>query len=334
MVLIKRGSAVSHIAVFCAIVLNGVASHPVSAADSWSFGATPQLLMAQYHGSTLRDTMTAYGLFATADFLEKGGLKLGYNFTTVKGKATNPDIDESSWFLSGRYVRYSDSLAGKLGLRLDGYAISDQTKIKAAGNDTGMGRNQSGTVINTLTDDIGVVYAQLDYMNFAERFYADIGYALSNYQYEKSADFASPQDNNVYQFTTAAGLALNDRYDWLQTRIYFINLEHGNNTDGIKQSTALEFKWLHWFKPNAVLNTHSSFIKLLTGKRLFPVDPDAMATYSIADLQTNSVATGLDWKIGEQSKIFIMIGYDQYENPTLDEKYSSRYIFSSLSLNW
>jgi hypothetical protein len=196
------------------------------------------------------------------------------------------------------------------------------------------GRNPGNTVINTLDDDISVVYAQLDYMNYAERFYADIGYALSDYNYEQSIDFSTPQDNKVHQFTTAAGLAFNNRYDWLQTRIYFINLEHGNNTDGVKQSTAMEFKWQRWFKPDALLNIHSSFVKLLAGKRLFPVDPDATTTYSISDLQTNSAAAGMDWKFGERSKFFLLLGYDQFENLVIDDKYSSTYIFSSLSLNW
>ena len=64
------------------------------------------------------------------------------------------------------------------------------------------------------------------------------------------------------------------------------------------------------------------------------MDPDAAATYSISDIQTSSVAAGLDWKIGEQGKVFLLIGYDHYENPNINDKYSTRYLFGSLSLNW
>ncbi len=313
-------------------ILNLVIINPAVAGDSWSIGVTPQVLVAKYSDSTLRDTMLAYGLFAKANYLEKGGLTVGYTFTSVEGKAGNPDIDENSLYASGRYVRYSDTLAGKLGFRLDGYAIKDRTKVIESLINAGMKKNQGGSIVNTITDEVGVVYGQLDYMNYAERFYADVGYAYSDYDYEYNVP--PYQDNKVQQFTTAAGMALNNRYDYLQTRIYLIRLEHGDNTNGVKKSNAVEFKWLHWYKPNALLNTNSSFIKLLAGKRLFPVDPDAAATYSIADLQTSSVSAGLDWKIGEQSKFLLLVGYDRYENLVISNKYSQRYLFSSFSLNW
>jgi hypothetical protein len=129
-------------------------------------------------------------------------------------------------------------------------------------------------------------------------------------------------------------MAFNDSYDLLQTRFYFIRLDHGDNTGGVDHSNALEFKWLHWFQPNAPLNINSSLVKLLAGKRLYPVDPDAATTYSISDLQTSSVAAGLDWKLGELSKIFLLIGYDHYDNPQINDTYSTRYIFGSLLFNW
>ncbi|KPJ92295.1 MAG: hypothetical protein AMJ53_09660 [Gammaproteobacteria bacterium SG8_11] len=320
--------------IFLCLAIGQAAMNPVSAANDWSLGISPQVLLMQYDDSTLRDNLRSFGLFATADYLDKGGLKLGYNFATVNGRANNPDVDESVWFLSGRYVHFSDTLTGKLGFRLDGYAVTDKTKIKSLSDESGMGHNQGGSVIETLTDDIGVIYAQLDYMNYAEQLYADIGYASSDYNYEQSAEFVSAQDNQVQQFTATGGFAFNNRYDWLQARLYFINLEHGNNTDGVNQSNAVEFKWLHWFKPNALLNIHSSFVKLLAGKRLFPVDPDSYTTYSIADMQTGSAAAGLEWKIGAQSKFFLLIGYDKFENLVIDDKYSATYVFGSVSLNW
>lgn len=316
--------------VFFGFTLTPVSSMPVYAANSWTIGITPQLLTALYSGSTLRDTMLAYGLSAKANYLDKGGLTLGYNFTAVQGKGDNPDVDETSLYLSGRYIRYSDLLAGKLGLRLDGYDITDKTQTTQTVTLPGPGGRRSETV--TFTDDVSVVYAQLDYTNYSERFYADVGFAQSDYSYQVNTP--PFQDNTVRQLTAAAALALNNRYDWLQTRIYFIDLSHGNNTDGKTQSTALEFKWQHWFMPNAPLNVHSSYLKLLAGERLFPVDPEAAVVYSIADLQTGSIAAGLDWKVGEQSTFFLLVGHDQFKNLQIDDKYNSNYLFGSLSVNW
>jgi hypothetical protein len=308
-----------------------IVTMPAYGANSWTLGVTPQLLMGQYSGSVERDIMTSYGLFAKAEYLENGGLTVGYNFTSVEGKAGNADIDEDVWYISGRIVRYSDSLAGKLGLRLDGYAITDTSTIKT--NTVTVNRRQPrpGTTTDTFTDKVSVVYAHLDYTNYGERFYADIAYAYSDYDYDANILL---QDNQAQQFTTTARMAFNHSYDFLQTRFYFIRLDHGDNTGGVEHSNAVEFKWLHWFKPNAPLNINSSMVKLLAGKRLYPVDPDAAATYSISDIQTSSVAASLDWKIGEQSKVFLLVGYDHYENPNINDEYSTRYLFGSLSLNW
>jgi hypothetical protein len=324
--------------IFFSLALPIVTIHSARAAGNWTLGVTPQLLMTQYSGSEERDTMTAYGLFAKADYLDKGGLTLGYNFTSVNGKSQNPDIDEDAWYLSGRLIRYSDLLAGKLGLRLDGYDITDKYKISIATPAVIVRRRRpipAGTTTATFTDNVSVVYAQLDYTNYGDRFYADIAYAASDYNYDADAEL---RDNKVQQFTTTASMAFNNRYDLLQTRFYFIHLDHGDNTDGSTSSSAVEFKWLRWYKPNALLNINSSMVKLVTGKRLYPVDPDAAATYSISDVQTSSAAAGLDWKLGEQSKFFLLAGYDQYERPAFNgepsDKYSTLYLFGSVSLNW
>jgi len=316
----------------CITLLSLTLANTARGSDDWTIGITPQVLWMQYNDSVQRNTLLSYGLSAKADYLEKASLTVAYNITSVEGKTSYPDIDESAWYLSGRLVRYSDFMVGKLGLRVDGYSITDKTKFFEPGDGAGnMGHGQSGNS-TTYTDDVRAYYVQLDYTNYAERFYADFGYAYSDFQYQLNTP--PYQNNTVQQFTTAAGMAMNNRYDWVITRIYFIGLEHSENTGGIRNTASVEFKWLHWFKPNALFNVHSSLLKILAGKRLFAVDPDAAAAYSIADMQTSSVAGGLDWEIGEQSKLFILLGYDRYEDPRINNEYSARYVFSSVSINW
>ena len=307
-----------------------------NAAQSWMFGATPQVLLEQYGDSQQRDALLGYGILLSADYLDKSGVKFGYNSQTVNGKAGFPDIEETTFFVSGHYLHFTDSLGGKLGLRLDGYSVDDQTKASTSSS-TGMGKNQTTTTSSvSLTDKARVLYTQVDLTNFADTMYGDIGYALSHYDYENSdpTDSSALQDNNVSQVTATAGFALNNRYDWLQTRGYFIRLDHGDNTAGVTQTNAVELKWLHWFKPASFLHVHSSIVKLVAGKRLFAVDPDAQTAYSISDLQTGSVAAGLDWTVGEQGTFLLLVGYDRYENQAIADQYDARYVFSSLAFRW
>jgi len=332
---LSRYTIPKYIPITC-IAISTITSDPVIAADSWTFGASPQLLVGQFNDSQQRDALSGYGVLLSADYLDKSGIKFGYNSQTVYGTAGFPDIEETSLYASGHYLHYSDFLGGKMGLRLDGYSIDDQSRFPATGGGTGMGKKPPRASSGTLTDTIKSLYGQLNYINFAGTFYADLGYARSTYDYENNVQttLMSFRDNTVSQFTATAGFALNNRYDWLQSRAYFIRLEHGDNTAGVTQSNALELKWLHWFKPNSFLHTHSSIVKLVLGKRAFPVDPDAQTAYSIADLQTGSVAAGLNWVVSDQGKFLLLAGYDRYENPAIADKYSARYIFGSLSFKW
>lgn len=310
----------------------------VNAADSWTYGATPQLLLGTYSDSEQRDGFWGYGVMLSADYLDTSQLRFAYNTQTILGKPGYPDIDENSLYLSGQYVRFSDFLGGKVGLRADGYAIDDQSNISSGSGGTSMGKMQPGSKPSSaaLTDKAKAGYLQLNFFNFANTFYGDLGYARTQYNYQNNdpANSLAIQENTVYQYTATFGLAFNNQYDWLQSRGYFIRLEHGDNTGGVTKSDALELKWLHWFKPGSLLRTHSAITKVVFGKRLFPVDPDARITYSIADLQTGLVSAGLDWKVGEKGNFLVLVAYERYEDLSLADKYTSRYIFSSLSFKW
>lgn len=303
-------------------------------ANDWSVGVTPQYTYTKYKDSELKNSMHTLGIFLNADYLDDGAVLFGYNYSDTNGKANNAEIEETSLFVSGRYYYYADFLPGKLSLRLDKFATTDKT-IYETRRASGMGQNQTTTTTSTsLTDKIDAIYSEINFINFAKTLYFDVAYAKSEYDYDSNPNFTPLRNNQVQQLNTTFGFAFNDRYDWLQTRGYFIRLDHGDNTAGVDHSDALELKWSHWFKQNGALRPHSATVQLLAGKRLFYLDPDAEFNSSVTDLQTRSVAAGLSWRISDNTQLLLLLGYERYTNLELNNEYSSQYLYTNLSTKW
>ncbi len=91
----------------------------------------------------------------------------------------------------------------------------------------------------TYTDNIIAGYAEISFIDYTEKYYFDLGYAVSSYNYD-ATDVS--RDNDIQQFTPTVGMAFNEGYDWLQARGYFIQLQHGDNTNNQTSSNAIELQ--------------------------------------------------------------------------------------------
>jgi hypothetical protein len=298
----------------------GFAETSFTPTGPWYLTGLGQVLLDSYSGSELRDDLFGAGLFVKADYLEQGGLSVGYNYQRVDFKADNPDIIENTLFLSGRYNYYPGLLPGRVGLRLDGYLAQDKNRF------TTQGQNNS----NTITDDIFTFNPQVSFLNLTKTFYLDLGYAQSEY---RSSDNAV-EDLEVNQWTPTLGLGLNQGYDWIQVRAYFISLSESNRVIGKEDTTAMELKWTRWFGSNALLGLENVQIGLLGGERLFAIDSDAAALYSVPDMQTGAYSLGGQWRINERTKMLLMGGFETYKSLSIDDSYYSTYFYLNLSRQW
>ena len=288
--------------------------------------ASGQATVAGYSGSDLRDTLYSAGFFIGGDYLEQGGVTLGYNYTEVEGKASNPGdfdtLEENTFYLSGKVHSYSDGLSGKLSWRLDGYFIRDDANIKG-------GKGQGDDKDNIWADgDIGVLNPVVGFINNEKSRAFDLGYAFSNYDYDGFDDY------QAHQLTPTFGFAPGGAANWVQLRGYFIHLSDDDVNDGNSDTQALEAKWTHWLGPNALLGLHSVGLNVLVGERFLAVDPDAAVVYTLADEQQGSIALNGSWNLGDQTSLMLQVGYEQFENRTLNDDYDSAYLYLNLSHRW
>lgn len=310
----------------------GLASGPVWSADDWYWTGSGQVLLRNYSDSLVLDNLTGFGLRLDSDHLKRGGFVLGYNFNQRNYKPAPTDavdrVDENIVYAGGHISFFPDTLPGSLTLWLDGFAGRDEIHIKTVATGGGMGGGSSGSY--SVNDDITVVNPRVSFINYDKTLYTDLGYAFSAYR----SDDGITQDIDIQQWTPTLGLGFNQAYDWLQLRGYLIGLSDSNRVPDTDSTSAIEAKWMHWFERGALLGLHRMQLTVLAGERLYAVDSDAHALYSLADLQTGSLAVGAEWKLSERSNLFLQGAYERFKNLTLDDEYASPYLYLYLSQSW
>lgn len=303
-------------------------SGSVIAADDWDMQAMGQAVYGSYNDAELRDSLWGAGFFLSGDYLERGGFKVGYNYTEVEGKGSLPGafdtLEENTFYLSGKINSYPDSLDGKLSWRLDGYLITDDVSGSVAGN----GGQQGNPEIVASDADIGVINPVVTYLNNAKTYAADLGYAYSNYDYDRGGEF------QAHQLTPTVGFAFGEKAHWLQLRGYFIHLSDDDANDGNSDTAAVELKWTYWLGPQAPLGVHSVGATVMAGERYLAVDPDAAVVYTLADEQQGTIALNSVWQLNQSAQIMLQVGYEQYENRVINNDYESMYVYVHLSQRW
>ena len=278
--------------------------------DQWFIRGDFQGLLGQYSASEQRDTLQNLGFFLRADYLETAGVTVGYNRTMLGFDDSSQDIEQDNVFLSGRIHLTPDWAPGKITLRLDGHAISNDDATNE-------------------TDDVKVIAPQISYLNFAKTFYADIGYASSSY----GDSTLTSEALDVDQFTPTLGFGFNEQRDWLQLRAYLINPSSSLRAQGTSDTTALEIKWTHW-PVRGLFQLNNIRASALIGERIFAVDPDAAAVFNLADLQTGAVSVGGEWVPSENNRILLLLGVEQYENKAIADDYTSGFAYINFTHEW
>ena len=292
----------------------------------WTTSTTVFSNLSSYQSSTSRDALFNAGIEVSSQYLDKGQWLLGFSGSLVSGLHHQPDTTEYALLIGGDYYYYPKALPGKLGFRLDSYLIQDEkteSVIKAGGS----GKRST---ITLSTDNIMVIQPLINYINYAKTFYSDISYALSSYDYGDTPG----RNIEVQQLSPTIGVAMNDKFDWLQARLYFIDLSNSSRTHGIKSTQAFELKWTHWMGPSSLLSMDSIISTILLGERLLAVDADTHTVYSLSDEQTGALSFGSTWRLADHIKVSTFVDYNRYRNQTLGDEYTSLNIHLNLSKQW
>lgn len=282
----------------------------------WFFGLTPHLSVTTYQQSLSRQSVTSFGLAGDAQYLERWGIAMGLNQSTVKMQQNAPDLLQNALYLSGRMMLTPDFFPGKVTLRADAHLLNNNDATNE-------------------TNAVRVFAPQVSFLNFAHDLYGDLGYAYSQYGDSNTGKGSL----NVNQLTATFGMAFNAGADWIQSRLYNIQISNPLRAQNETASTALETQWMHYLAPvqSASWLPAQWQLGLRLGKRIYAVDHDSASVYNFADIQREGLTVGFQWPIKPDAKFLFGGGYDRFETPDTNavlQPYSALYLYSGLHSQW
>lgn len=305
------GKTLRVIGVLFSLSIAAGAVHSQQSSGSWIVRGDFQGLVGSFSDSLQRDGLQNYGFFIRADYLDSGGVTVGYNRTVLKFSSGASDIDQDNIFLSGRWNLTPDWAEGRIALRLDSHVISN--------NDP-----------SNETDEVRTIAPQISFLNYAQTFYADIGYSASSY----GDSLVTGESLDVDQITPTIGFAFNEQQDWLQLRAYLIDPSNAERAQNQDDTAALEIKWTHWPVAGGFLGMDNFRLSALFGERLYGVDADAGGSYNLVDMQTGGASIGGEWALNDTNRLLLLLGAEQYENPTINEDYRNAFIYLNFTHLW
>ena len=305
-------------------------SFPALAEDDWRKTGIVQTYLQTYDGSTSRQFTFNAGAYLNLDYLDSGGLGFGYNYTFT-GFDYDAELTEHLFYFTGRYNIYGDLFPGKLTLRLDAYAGEDTLRYNinnppdhSGGGGMGMKTGGGASVVSE-SADISAYQPQVSFINYAKTLYLDLGYAYSEYDGQITTE--------VDQFTPTVGIGWNDSYDWVQLRGYIITTNEPLTSQSDDKYHSLEMKYTHWYS-DSTSTMEFWRLTVLIGERIFAVDSDAAAIYSMADTQKGAASLSARWKLTENTKVLTLIDYTRYENEPSGNDYNSLLVYLNLQKQW
>jgi len=280
------------------------------APNEWSVKVTPQFTYGSYNNSPTRDSITSFGIFGEAQYLDRFGFTIGGASTDLKMKLGVPTIKQNNSFLSGKYNFTPDSLPGRLTLRADIH--------RATNNDA-----------TNETNGVTVIAPQVAFLSYDKSQYFDLGYARSKYGDSNIGNGSL----TVTQWTPTVGVGFNKGADWLQLRAYAISVSNAARAQNKSGTDAVEAKWTHYYAFPGGLTPEKIQLSGLFGERIYAVDGDSASLYNLTDMQQGGVSVGGQWKLAEDSHLLLQSGYDRYINGT-NTTYSAAYVYVGISGQW
>lgn len=282
-------------------------------ASEWTMKITPQFTYGPYSGAPTRDSMTSTGIYADAQYLERGGITVGAIHTDLKMKQDLPTLRQNGGYLSGRLNFTPDFLPGRITVRADVH--------QANNND-----------VTNETDHVSVFAPQVSFLSFDKTKYVDLGYAHSSYGDSNIGNGSL----TVTQWTPTVGFGFNQGADWLQVRLYDERISNELRALNKSSTDAVEAKWTHYFLASKGLIPEQVQLGALIGERIYAVDGDSAVLYNLSDMQRGGVLAGAQWKIASNLHLLINGGYDRYETQStgVSTKYNGEYIYTGISAQW
>jgi len=173
-------------------------------------------------------------------------------------------------------------------------------------------------------NEADIVASSLAYTTYDKSYFADIGWAYSNYS----------EQLDVSQMTATFGRAFFAGRDWLQARYFYISPDARPSDMQMDETHAVEFLWQHWTGPSPLLGIDNFFVSGMFGNRVYAVDAEAHSVYNFRDIQKSSFKVGAQWQISQSLDLTLLGGVSNFESEIDAIDYSQKFIYLNLNKSW
>jgi len=274
-------------------------------ANPWYWNAATSITQGSYANASFRARLSEAGVVVSGDYLEQGGISLGYSKTLINMKYGITGTDQNNFLVSGRLNYWTDVIPGKFTLRVDSHYISN--------NDT------TGN-----TDGVIAVAPQMSWLSNEGYIYADVGFARSAYQNQLT----------VNQYTPTLGFGFNDGAEWVQLRGYLISGLNPTRAANLSSTNAADLKVTHFTDTHYAFVPTSLALNVSAGERIYAVDMDAQSVSNLSDIHKGAASLALTWDISREANLLLVGGQSQFQNVALSNNYNLNVAYASLSVDW
>ncbi len=281
-----------------------VAALPAQAQEN-SVTVTPSYTNIGYDGSNARDHAAEYGIDIDGT-LGNIGLRTVYSRSIVNYKLGIKELHQDNYFLRGSY-KFNNVAGGTLTTGLNYFYVTN-------------------TDNSQLTDSVKAYQPTVSYLNEAGNLSLDLSYAHSRYQNNPTDPTTGKM--TVEQWAPGVGFALNDGYEWVQIRGYFINIKPStvfdrmNRTQNHSRTSAVEVSWTHFLKPNP-FNLTSLGVSAVIGSRIYTVTGDSGGLSNLADTQKSAYSLSANWSLPGGWSLSTMVAEQKFQEGGFGPPYGS-----------
>lgn len=305
----------------------------VQAQSPLSVQTTARLTLFPSIGSETLDQQYEAGAFFDVAYLEKFGAGVGLVYQDQR-YSNNDKISNQLYHYKLWYAAYPESLPGSLNFALSAYRQENsdyriETTTTGSGAGPGMGSRRITSTVTRSSDSLDIINPEIFFLNYDKSLYFDIGYASSEYR-SSEVDIGNL---DVRQWTASGGFALNERYDWLQLRGYYIDLSNDQRSPGTDSTAAALLSWTHWLK-SLPARLESITLKALFGRRIYAVDSEIRKVYNLSDVEKGNISFGSHWRFSEDTRLYLYLGYEAFEDLADEQDYNSVFVDMAISTRW
>ena len=265
------------------------------AGDVWFANTAYQFATSSYGDQATRDMVMSHGLNVNLNYLERFGMSLNYQATTIEQQSNLPDFEQTEGVVGIYYNCFADSLKGKIGTHLDYYIVDEGTS------------------------DVTAYAADLSFLRYDKKYFLNLGVAQSSYT-----------GLEVDQLSFTAGFAFNQYKDWLQAAFYSISTDNVGSED----RAGAKIKWQHWPDHGNFLKLNNFFITALAGERTRVVDNEAKYLNNITDIETGNIQLGAVWRFSNLVQVTLLAGQSEYTVESTNADYSISTFCFNINKEW